>query len=102
MDFKNPVFNPGINCTVRLGEKWKNELNIGGVLSFTTGEKARVKFLYVCRFSDLVDTDLFYEHDPKCTTCEGLWEVLKGVYPGIQQGSVVTVVYFEIIKGEEV
>jgi len=99
MDFRNPVFRKGLNCTVRFGYKWAN-LKVGEKLIFTSGQEARVERILVCRFKDLTDKDIKYDHDPHCRSKEGLFNCLSALYPEFardKEQSVVTVIYFRIL-----
>jgi len=89
--FNNPVFNKGLNLTVRRGIKWSLQSgahieNVGSVLINTQ----------VMRFSDLTDRDLKFEHDPACRTVTGLYQVLQDTYPGFDPREIVTLVSFEV------
>ena len=93
LKFKNPVFKRGNNLTVRRGIKWDIEkawIDKGNGL--LTCEITTV----VMRFSDLTDADLADEHDEKCRTVDGLYRVMRKVYPGFDRREIVTLVSFEM------
>lgn len=99
MDFRVPVFQEGLNLTVRYGEKWKI-LKIGEKFNLTSGESAVCEELIICRFKDINFDDLEFKHDPKCRTKIELLNYLYGIYPQMsvtKENSVVTLVFFTII-----
>ena len=102
LEFKNPVFNHGLNTTVRRGDKWADlrpgsivELravgNYGGQTRLWNVEILRV---VIVRFADLKAQDIEHEHDPQCRTLNGLYEELTRIYPGFKRREVVTVLTF--------
>lgn len=93
MQFRNPIFHNGINCTVRKGYKWAN-LKIGEKIILNTGEKVTIEKLIVCRFKDIKESDLEYEHDPVCRLKEGLFKTLCNICPNFSMDDIVTIVYF--------
>ena len=104
--FLNPVFVGGENITVRRGTKWDNAPKKEVYIVDTKDplkEDGETKVLHVVdistrvfRFSDLRDSDLISEHDPKCRTVEGLLSVMKRTYPGFDERELVTIVSFNI------
>ena len=103
MKFENPKFHRGLNCTVRLGEKWKKRLNIGDKFLVDGMEKfwsMNVSKILVCKLEKLKENDIKFEHDPKCRTVRGLRKELIHVYPNNRIGNdiIVTVVYFNVEK----
>lgn len=99
MPFSSPVFHDGLNCTVRLGEEWKNKLKVGDEFIVETPEKTltmEVTNIKVSKFSDLTEDDIKYEHEPSCRTLEGLKKEMREIYPNMTDDSVFTVVYFEV------
>ena len=99
MNFRNPIFQDGLNCTVRCGCKWAN-LRIGEKIILSRGQEAVVEKIIVCRFKDLSEADISVEHDPNCRSKVGLFNYLAGIYPEFardKENSVVTVVYFRIL-----
>lgn len=103
MKFDKPVFHKGLNCTVRLGEKWKWRLNIGEEFLVESIDKFWImvtRKLLVARLKDLKKSDIKKEHEKKCRTLEGLRKELKRIYgkDKITDNIVVTVVYFEVVN----
>ena len=111
MRFLNPKFNTRLISTVRRGERWKDRLKIGEIVSFYTVEereqelnichqspfeKGTVVRITSCRFCDLTIDDLAYTHDRNCKTPEGLFLVLTGCYPSFEKTEVVTVIEFAV------
>ena len=94
MEFRNPVFHDGINCTVRRGYKWTN-LKIGEKILLNTGEEVTIEKLIVCRFKDIKTSDLEYEHDPDCRVKASLFKTLCNIYPDFDRDTAVTIVYFK-------
>jgi len=94
--FNKPVFHDGTNCTVRYGYKWA-DLKIGEEILLNGDRRAIVKKLLICRFKEIKKEDILCEHDPKCRTIDGLFDVLSEIYPGFSNNSVVTIIYFELI-----
>jgi len=94
--FNNPVFHDGINCTVRRGYKWAN-LKIGEEILLNGDRRAIIKKLLICRFNEIEKKDILCEHDPKCRTIDGLFDVLSEIYSGFSNNSVVTIIYFKLI-----
>ena len=84
--FANPIFgdsNP--NFTIRLGEKWYYRLTEGQKvdLAHTDGKvvaSATVSEMYLYSFDEIPARVLAHEHDPKCHSPQGLFDVLASVY----------------------
>ncbi len=99
--FQNPVFNDGLNVTVRNGDKWM-KANIGDTLILKeTGkpeEIKRAKLIGKGLFpAILVPQDLLSsEHDPACRNVFGLVEEMKRIYEGFQDSNLVTVLLFKV------
>lgn len=103
LEFQNPVFQPGLNVTVRNGTKWATRLEAGATVALGDTEKtvgeARVVFVATFDIGGkhealvLLASLLAFEHDPACRTFGGLSEVLDRVYPD-GWGPVLTVVGF--------
>jgi len=94
LKFRDPVFIAGRNLTVRRGVKWdsEREAKIDRGIDLFTFQITTV----VMRFADLNDTDLSDEHDEKCRTVDGLFEVMCQLYPGFDIREIVTLVSFKI------
>jgi len=84
LEFKHKVFNDGLNLTVRRGMKW----------SVLKPDNVDVFLTKVMRFCDLKDYDLYYEHDVKCRTYEGLLDTMRNTYEWFLEKEIVTLVYF--------
>jgi len=79
--FKNPIFNKGINYTVRLGEKWAKVLDIGDKINLDGNGVGIVSRIDVSYFSLINPVAWIFNHDPECRKSKGhLWEVLKQYY----------------------
>lgn len=103
MEFRNPIFHNGINCTVRLGYKWAN-LKIGEkIVLRPSADEAIIEKIIVCRFNDLDEGDIIWEHNPDCSTIQGLYSCLCGIYPQMvieKENSIITVVHFTVCVKE--
>jgi hypothetical protein len=107
--FKYPVFKEGLNVTVRQGDKWWNfwvkdnperkpktvELATPDGKVFDIGVIEQVKNAEFVMVPSYV---LALEHDPKCRTLDGLYNVMKEVYPDFYAGADVSVVFFTVNK----
>jgi hypothetical protein len=104
--FKNPVFDPGVNVTVRLGTKWFNRIGpeqIVEVRRYNSDGIADYLFdgfivdVIKSKICDIDEDILAQEHDPGCRTIRGLVEELKRVYPKeqINGRTTVTIIFFE-------
>lgn len=104
MEFENPIFHNGINCTVRFGYKWAN-LKIGErIILQPSAHEAIIRKIMICRFSDLDEVDIYWEHDPKCRTIRGLHDCLSSIYHQMiinKRESIIIVVYFTILAFKE-
>ena len=107
LKFKNPVFNNGVNVTVRRGIRWSltDEPELGFPVVNTNdpikddGQDKIIGFAgiidrKVIRFCDIKETMICDEHDPKCKTYLGLFEVMKQVYNDFDEDEIVTVLKF--------
>jgi len=104
MAFSNPVFREKglLNCTVRRGDHW-GSVKIGDEVSMIgkgVDRIAVVKKKLICVFEDLKKIDISCAHDKKCREKDGLFEVMKALYPDFAPSSIVTVVYFEMKEKE--
>ena len=76
LKFNRMTFKDGPNLTVRRGSKWGDAtglVQIDGPWVDSGTLKPRcveVVFSRTMRFCDLVDEDLFHEHDSECRTVE--------------------------------
>jgi len=106
MKFENLVFRPGINLTVRKGDKW-DALKTGDKLfavpaddEIDVVELEVLETIYMGHFSELTAQRralLCFEHDPACQNYDGLYEVMKGVYEGFHFRDAATLVFFRVL-----
>lgn len=108
MMFVNPTFHDGINCTVRLGTKWRSlnpgdEIELVRNLKDGDGKKATVVKVLVSKFIDLRNSDIKCEHAPHCQgNKQLLFEDMVDIYPNkFGHSSIVTVVYFQTFIEED-
>lgn len=95
--FCNPVFRSGLNVSVRRGTKWagreRADISGHGVVNLRTK---------ILRFMDIEESDIEFEHDPACSTLDGLFDEMRTVYgPDFDSREIITLVYFEIEKGQD-
>ena len=104
MEFLNPVFNKGVNLTVRNGIKWAYKVAPDDILLLKkTGcdevvARARVFGAYMTEdFTnnpEMPETWLALEHDPECRTIEGLTAAMDRAYGKGNWGEKVVAVFF--------
>lgn len=106
--FKNPVFNPGVNVTVRLGDKWFGSTgarNIHPVHNTETSQQvglARIVTVFLSKLGDIPMGILALEHDPSCVTREGILAEMQRVYaPTVGPDDLVTVILFQMVRSME-
>jgi len=97
IQFRNPVFHTGLNCTVRQGYKWAR-LKIGEKVLLDKTKEAIIEKLMITQFKNIKDEDIECEHDPICRTKKDLFKVLCRTYPEFHVNTVVTIVYFKVIE----
>ena len=104
MEFINTVFHDKENLTVRLGQKWFWKATMGDLLLLVKpGEKfpvtlGHVTWIALVPFKDISPDFLEYEHDPACTTLDGLREVMKKAYGDkFNDEEICTLVFFKTI-----
>ncbi len=106
--FQNPVFEPGINITVRNGRKWPI-IRVGEILQLTeTGEIGPITTAHVAGVvpinwdltedRHILEAWCYLEHDPKCRTIVGLTDELTRIYGG-KWGPDLTVIAFLPVNG---
>jgi len=88
LKFQNPTFNDGENVTIRRGDKWNNIKE-----ALINGKSVNLKTELI-RFNELTDLHIKNEHDPKCRSIEGLFEVMSELYYGFNKDEYVTIIYF--------
>lgn len=112
LKFKTPVFNDGINVTVRRGVKWSiaEETEFGHPIVDTNDPYhddgrdkiigfAKVVDVRVIRMCDILESMITEEHDPKCRIYHGLLDVMKQTYGSdFDDKEIVTVLTFEFCK----
>ncbi len=107
--FSTMKFRPGLNITVRLGDKWND---FRGPIDIARTERSDVAHtgivvdtLYFERFEELYESVLLrLEHDPYCKNFFNLIKTMNTMYPGnhvtgelpFSRESAVTVVFFTI------
>ncbi len=107
MDFKNLTFKPGLNITVRQGDKWAGST---GMYEVTGPKKATAKIriveTYEGKYKDLLlDNNLLMSmiHDPELRQYSNYYQFLRKCYPGrpgfyqeagFSQSDRVTIVFF--------
>jgi hypothetical protein len=100
MYFRNPVFHPGMNVTVRRGRKWApvmgQEVDIVDLENDAVLMSVKVKETLLLPFEEIDPELLKIEHDPACRTKSGLLKELKSTYDGFSEKEEVTVVRFEV------
>jgi len=103
--FNNAVFEPGLNATVRRGNRWTNAKGKAFVVKETGNKEAigaaRVVSVLKIPFKDVTNFDVENEHDPKCRTIEGLFDELNSVYKDFSVEDNVCIVYFYFDGVEE-
>jgi hypothetical protein len=103
MKFNNPVFNKGLNLTVRRDTKWFSYLVTPSPTTFEIErrkgtQKASVAAVAAVPFYRLKDSGLLeFEHDPACRTYGGLLKVMQDTYPGFKEEEIVTLVFFKLV-----
>lgn len=102
--FGSPVFNDGLNVTVRKGVKWATVS--GEVDIVETGRemvvlgKGEVVDVKVMPFDSIYDSMIRDEHDPSCRTWHGLYKGMLTAYPNFIPEELVTIIYFNFKKHE--
>ncbi|MBB1472446.1 hypothetical protein H5368_05335 [Luteimonas sp. MC1782] len=96
LEFDNPIFHPGRNTTIRRGDRWHPVPQVrlrlrDGSLSPPTALETALK-----TFSDLSQSDIAFEHDPKCRSLAGLLREMQRIYPGFDPGEDITVCHFNV------
>lgn len=94
--FANPIFNDGINLTVRRGDKWFG-IKEAALWDLKGNTYGRVNLFTTKQpFTQLYGDPKFLkdEHDPACRTYDGLLKGMKEVYEGFDPTEVVTLIWF--------
>jgi hypothetical protein len=100
--FKKPVFQEGVNATVRLGNKWHFRAPPESIVEIreTTGDGYLFDAFIVdnlwLKICDIPIDVLQHEHDPNCRTHAGLIAELERVYrKKVSPRDKVTIILFE-------
>lgn len=100
IEFVNPTFHPGLNITVRHGDRWVHLARIGDVLAIEgrLGEiRAPLTGMLHCDLRDVPEGILGLEHDAAARDPAGLKRVLDEIYGPTATGErQVTVLFFTI------
>lgn len=103
--FLNPTIQPGLNLTVRKGDKWA-DLQVGDVLRVarTGADDETLAFVEVeaalpTRFGDLTQRHLIAEHDPNCREPAGLRGAMEAAYGEISYDDEVILLFFRPALG---
>ena len=99
LKFTNPVFNFGLNVTVRRGDKWLDVCIPETVMVADTkrgdiGEVLVVGKMFI-QLNLIPAPILSLEHDPRCRDREGLLAEMQETYEGLQPDEKVTVLLFD-------
>ena len=98
MDFEMPIFNEGMNITVRKGVRWDIVKCPMPVSLESVDKRTKVEGTllasYATEFDSIPDNLLVLEHDPLCRNKVGLLKVMESVYPDFNCEDVVTIVFF--------
>ena len=100
IDFVNPTFHPGLNISVRHGDRWTKLARLGDTLQIA-GHHGEIRAPLVGMFySDLRDIPqafLDLEHDTSARSHAGLKQVLDDIYGPTPDGNrMVTTLFFLI------
>ena len=105
--FKNPELQPGLNVTVRNGEKWMQANPLIDTVSIrdTANDQVEIAKGYVVgtfhmEADNIPNQILQYEHDASCRTREGLKVAMDRAYPD-GWGPYVTIVLFTVLQEED-
>lgn len=102
--FSNPVFQKGVNATVRLGDKWFQKVGPEDIVEIYAHDAETRSYLFDAFIVDTflvkicdIDVDLLeHEHDPRCREPEGLLAELRRVYGNkVTPRDKVTIILFE-------
>jgi hypothetical protein len=102
--FSNPVFQAGVNATVRLGEKWASRVHAEDIVEVYAHNAERRSYLFdafivdtiVAKICDIDEDLLEHEHDPSCREPQGLLAELRRVYGNtVSPRDKVTIILFE-------
>lgn len=94
LGFADPVFLPGHNTSVRRGLRWLKVEQVRVQLAEGRLSAPLQLHTRACRFDQLRDAELAFEHDPACRSVAGLLAVMQRHYPGFAPQEMVTVCDF--------
>lgn len=102
--FIENVHRPGINVTVRRGEKWlgleKDEPLLLKSAKYGDNEHPAIRAVAITSllvsFNSIPESILKHEHDPKCHTRDGLYEAMCRAYPTFRTDETVTIVLYYV------
>ena len=102
LDFIYGIHHSGLNVTVRRGYKWA-EVNIGEeVILSTKGvpnegdyRKAIIRAITIKPFNLITSREITLEHDPLCTTPDGLLTAMQRAYPDFKEDDVCVLLTYE-------
>ncbi len=102
--FHKPVFNHGLNVTVRLGAKWALAFHAEGheeiVLLDGVGEPitaAQIVGVHLLPLCAVTQNSIIFDQNPDCRTLAGLREYLSEAYQQDVSGlDYVSVIYFNV------
>lgn len=100
IDFVNPTFHSGLNITVRHGDKWVRQANIGDRLAIAGHDGPITATLtgMMAAMADEIPTGILgLEHDPDARDTTGLKRILDDIYGPTADGRrAVTVLFFTV------
>ena len=99
INFTKPVFNKGINYTVRFGQEWTKVLNVEDKINLDDIAIGKVSRIDVSYFSLIDPVAWIFNHDPECRKSKWhLWEVFKKYY-GVTDPikTIVTSIEFYVV-----
>lgn len=107
LKFMNPIFNKGMNLTVRMGNKWKDIVDKGDkdIEILESGRDTAIAHGKILTYSYLPfsmvpNNWLQLEHDPKCRDMHGLRQAMINAYGDkFDDDQQVTVLWFEVKDG---
>lgn len=98
-DFRG--FHPGLNVTVRLGNKWKELLTPGDYISCVSAQDPNehlvtgaVLFVDLYPLDEIPQILIRFEHSQSARSRESLMDEMRHVYPNIKPSSDVSVIGF--------
>ena len=100
MRTRNIDWHPGINVTVRRGDKWLDydgmEIDIYSEDNKLISYNALVVKTESKKLKDITNLDLRDAHDSRCKTTDGLMKVLREVYQDLNVNEEMTIVTLKL------